>query len=260
MGHEAYRPTPEDMARLKVRREALKVSGDGVFATCQGEGVTAGLPAVFLRLHFCNLTCGKPDGWKCDTQYTWDPAVREFWTEPVDWTPELAAQKIEAAWEEKFPDEGGRRVVVTGGEPLLQQAKVAAVLEHLPGWQAEIETNGTIRPIPELKNCQFNCSPKLTNSGNSRARRYQPEALKHINGLQNSWFKFVASGPGDLKEIDLIAADCQLTPGKILVMPEGQTAQAVEAHAKLLAPGVDERGWQITMRNQLVWYGPKRRT
>src|SRR3989344_1911478 len=83
-----YRPTPEDKARIKILSDMFKVSGDGVFATLQGEGLTtkeggtAGLPVVFLRLHFCNLTCGFPTGWQCDTRYTWNPRMEEFWKQP----------------------------------------------------------------------------------------------------------------------------------------------------------------------------------
>ena len=75
----------------------------GRFAECffsiQGEGATAGVPAVFVRLQGCSVGCG----W-CDTKYSWDPAGgRE---QP------LGALLDEVA---AFPC---RRVVITGGEPL----------------------------------------------------------------------------------------------------------------------------------------------
>ena len=52
------------------------------FYSIQGEGRTVGVPALFLRLQGCNLTCGgkktvltgnKQDGasWRCDTIEVW---------------------------------------------------------------------------------------------------------------------------------------------------------------------------------------------
>lgn len=260
MSAERYIPTKEDIERVRLQRDRLKVSGDGVFATLQGEGVTTGLPSVFLRLHYCNLTCGVPNGWQCDTGYTWDRSKPEFWQEPEDWSCQKTASRIEEAWAEKFGNEEEKRLVITGGEPLIQQTKIAELLEQLPGWGAEIETNGTIMPIPELQACQFNCSPKLENSGNSLRKRYKPEVLRVINNLPKSQFKFVVVEPSDLDEVSRIAEECDLDSEKILIMPEGQTSEQVEVHANRIREAVEARGWKITMRNQLVWFGPKRRT
>lgn len=257
---EIYTPTLEDRQKIRPKASMLKVSGDGVFATFQGEGVTAGEPSVFIRLHYCNLACGKTNGWQCDTGYTWDKDRKDFWTEPEDWVYQDTADKINTAWLDKFGDADNKRVVITGGEPMLQQKKIVELIGLLPDWNVEIETNGTIIPLPELFNCQFNCSPKLENSGNSKNRRYRPEVLKHINDLPNSWFKFVVTKNEDLLEVDSIVGECGLDPQKILIMPEGQTVEEVEEHEISITDEVTKRDWKITMRNQLVWFGPKRRT
>ena len=257
---KAYKPKGTDINRLKPKPDMLKVSGDGVFATLQGEGVTAGKKAVFLRLHYCNLTCGKPTGWQCDTRYTWDVTDKRYWTEPEDWTYSDTAQKINRAWEEKFKDDKNKRLVITGGEPLLQQQKLSELLRLLPDWDIEIETNGTIAPIEKLHNCQINCSPKLANSGNELTKRYKPKVLKAINTLPDSWFKFVVTKPTDLSEVEKIINDCNLNEKKVLIMPEGRTAEEVECHASLVKEEVENRGWNIALRNQLIWYGSKRRT
>lgn len=259
---EAYIPTSTDIQRIKPRADMLKVSGDGVFATLQGEGITAGLPAVFLRLHYCNLACGDSSGWKCDTQYTWDKKTREYWQEPEDWKYDETALRIFQAWDSRFGQNTNyeKRLVITGGEPLLQQRKIARILELIPDWKVEVETNGTISPLLELRDRQFNCSPKLANSGNSLRVRYKPEVLRLINSLPNSWFKFVVVEPKDIEEIDEIVNDCGIDKSKILIMPEGQTAEEVSKHAELLKEEVSARSWRITLRNQLIWFGPKRRT
>lgn len=260
MNHEIYSPTAEDQARLRPRDGFLKVSGDGIFATRQGEGVTAGENAIFLRLQFCNLACGRNGGWICDTGYTWDTRRADYWQEPVDMTFLQVADEASQSWSQSFPDDDDKRIVVTGGEPLLQQRKIASLLSYLPGWTVEIETNGTIAPIRELWGAQFNCSPKLTNSGNSLASRYRPQALKQIAQLPNSWFKFVVVNIGDLDGIQQMANECAIPGEKILVMPEGSTEESVSEHARCLEKDVLEKGWGITMRNQLIWYGPGRRT
>src|SRR6267143_81499 len=40
------------------------------FYSIQGEGATAGLPAIFVRLQGCTVGCA----W-CDTKYSWDPTA-----------------------------------------------------------------------------------------------------------------------------------------------------------------------------------------
>src|SRR3954469_11971282 len=64
----------KDYSRVKMRKDSIKLSGDGTFYTLQGEGPTMGLPCVFVRTHICNLQCV----W-CDAFYTWNPRAEEFW-------------------------------------------------------------------------------------------------------------------------------------------------------------------------------------
>ncbi len=255
-----YQPTDQERLNIKAVTDKFKVSGDGVFATLQGEGSTAGEKAVFLRLHYCNLACGKDGGWACDTTYTWDKRKPEYWQEPFDLSIPEIAQIVANAWEEKFGDDPNNRIVITGGEPLLQQRKIAQLKPLLEGWKFEYETNGTVVPIPELSDDQFNCSPKLANSGNSLRRRYNPAALRTISTLPNSWFKFVVVSPQDFEEIDFIKEDCDLDPSRILIMPEGHTAEQVAQKSAIIAPEVERRNWRLVTRNHLIWFGPKRRT
>lgn len=251
-----FKPTPQQLDRLRTRSGMFKVSGDEVFATFQGEGSTIGQPAVFLRLHFCNLRCS----W-CDTKYTWDNTLPEFWDEPSDWSIVGTTNKINRTWDEKFQTLSQRRLVITGGEPMLQQKKIVELIEHLPDWEVEIETNGTVRPLECLVNkCQFNVSPKLENSGNAKVVRYKPEVLKTYAAIDMAWFKFVVTSPDDFVELDKIVAECKLPTRRIIVMPEGSTQEEVANHAKEILPGLEQRGWRILPRLQLILFGSKRRT
>lgn len=261
-----YSPTKADLCRIGPLKNKLKISGDKIFATRQGEGLTpeeggsVGMQVIFLRLHCCNLACGLEDGWKCDTGYTWDKSRSEYWKEPVDWGYEHTVAEIKKAWSKSFADNANKRLVITGGEPLLQQDKIVELLKLIPDWKIEIETNGTILPRVELSLCQFNCSPKLENSGNDLRLRYKPNVLKHIGSLKNSWFKFVVVNNEDLAEIRSIVEECQLPKQKVLIMPEGHTVSDVELHKLNIHRAVEEEGWRIAIRNQLIWYGTKRRT
>src|SRR5688572_30464582 len=74
--HQKIDPKLVDHAKIKMHPDKIKLSGDGAFYTLQGEGPTMGMPAVFVRLHVCNLKCE----W-CDAWYTWNPDTVEYWTE-----------------------------------------------------------------------------------------------------------------------------------------------------------------------------------
>lgn len=95
------------------------------FRSIQGEGKSQGLPCNFLRLAGCNLRCT----W-CDT-----PASREGGTDKSE-------EEVAAAIG-RLP---GRRLCITGGEPLLQKDELLPLVRrlHKLGYRMEIETNGTI--------------------------------------------------------------------------------------------------------------------
>lgn len=243
---EVYTPTPEEVRKTKMQPDMLKVSGDGVFFSIQGEGRSLGLPSVFLRLHFCNLRCH----W-CDTKYTWDKKSAEFWQESQDWSIEHAVAEIT-----RFPV---KRLIITGGEPLLQQRKVINLLSQIPDWEVEIETAGTISPLTELQEMvQFNVSPKLANSGNSKAARFKADVLRIFNGLPLTSFKFVVQQPEDFAEIDQIVRDCDLNHSKIIIMPEGSTQDEIRKHSLLAVDEVKARGWRLLPRLHIALWGAGR--
>ena len=102
-----------------------------IFHSIQGEGASQGATCVFLSLAGCNLACS----W-CDTAYSWDG------TSPVvKLSPEEAATAVL-----RYPC---RRLVLTGGEPLVQQKALPGLLRLLPKHFVEMETNGTILPDEE---------------------------------------------------------------------------------------------------------------
>jgi 7-carboxy-7-deazaguanine synthase len=211
--------------------------------TWQGEGPSAGQLAVFVRLGRCNLDCH----W-CDTAYTWD-ATR------YDLDAELHPMSLAGVWRIVRGIDASL-VVITGGEPLLQQQRITGLAQMCreDGRRIEIETNGTIVPRNSLLDLvdQFNVSPKLANSGIPARRRIKAAALTVLASSGRSVFKFVVRESADLQEITDLERKFALRP--IWVMPEGDSAQQVLATAKLLATPVLSRGWNLTLRMQsLIW-------
>jgi 7-carboxy-7-deazaguanine synthase len=96
-----------------------------IFRSIQGEGRSQGYPCTFVRLGGCNLRCT----W-CDTRYAQ--------TGGEDLEEQEIIRNIEAL--------GGRRLCITGGEPLLQGQQLLPLVRTMwkKGYILEIETNGTI--------------------------------------------------------------------------------------------------------------------
>jgi organic radical activating enzyme len=209
--------------------------------TLQGEGPSAGARAGFVRLGRCSLDCS----W-CDTAYSWDWRRYDPAVELHETTVDAIAAQVDAM---DVP-----LVVVTGGEPLLQQRALVELLRRLPGRRVEVETNGIHPPDAALveRVHAFNVSPKLANSGIERRRRYRPDVLRAFVATGRAVFKFVVCTPGDLDEVDAMVAECALEP--VWVMPEGTDAASVVARLRALADAVVARGWHLTPRlHVLLW-------
>lgn len=109
-----------------------KDTGDGttlrvqdIFPTVQGEGPLAGTPAVFVRLAGCNLRC-----FFCDTDF------ESNYDNVIDY--ERVAQIVANCCH--------RLVVLTGGEPLLQNVVPLIARLQRNGHKIQIETAGTVWP------------------------------------------------------------------------------------------------------------------
>ena len=215
--------------------------------TLQGEGPSAGSAAVFVRLSRCNLACS----W-CDTPYTWD------WTrfDPATESRPRTVAEV-AGWVLGQP---AGLVVITGGEPLLQQPPLVDLVDQLTGAgrRVEVETNGTRVPDPRLvaSGARFNVSPKLTHCGMPEHRRIVPAALVALAGTGQATFKFVAREPRDLDEVADLVRRFGLAP--VWVMPEGSTGEAVVGGAKALAEEVIARGWGLSLRLHVLLWGDTR--
>lgn len=225
----------------------LNISED--FYSVQAEGDSTGVPAYFIRLKGCNLSCGisskqiidiKRAGkgniphetfigdlhesgkatWTCDSALVWLFGDAKPFEYLVDrWKEQNVLDNI---------IKGKTHLVWSGGEPTVHQNKIVDFLnwfqEQYPHAELynEVETNGTITMTDEFsdKMHQINCSVKLQNSGMSKERRIKRDALNKIIAHPNYWFKFVVSLEEDLIEIkNDFVNEFDIEHKRILMMP-----------------------------------------
>lgn len=151
-------PTTGRLMTLTAPPPALIVS-DIVGPVLRGEGPSLGRRCTTIRLGGCNLACS----W-CDSPQDWDGSR-------FDLSAELSHRLVRNVADDALAG-GEGLVVITGGEPLRQQAQEGwpALLHLLAGVEVEVETNGTYLPSDDSLRgvTRFVVSPKLANSGARR--------------------------------------------------------------------------------------------
>lgn len=230
-----------------------------IFASLQGEGPSMGRPCAFVRLSRCNLACV----W-CDTPYTWhftgDNRPHRSGTAHDRAVNQVTLSEKEVA--ERIAALGMDRLVITGGEPLLQAPALARMVEHLPAMAVEIETNGTVAPSPALyaQVGQYNVSPKLAHSGNPAELALLPERLSQWAADPRAFFKFVISAPGDLGEVLDLQQRHAIPSSRIFLMAEGTDAATLHERELWLAPLCIEHGLSLSKRLHIHLFGDTRGT
>jgi len=227
-----------------------------IFYTLQGEGVSCGQPAIFVRLSNCNLSCI----W-CDTPYTWNfEKVKSDHPEKYvkqNQQTQLSVDELRKTINE-FPEHA--ILVITGGEPMLQQKEIIELIYGgiLNVDRIEIETNGTIVPNAELfPHCNFNVSLKLSNAGMLPEKRIRPAAVQAYVQA-NSVFKFVVDTPQDLDEIQRIIDRFDIDNSRVWLMPQGRTVEELNSKLEWLAAICIENGYNLTHRLHVQTWGAKR--
>src|ERR1700754_4314448 len=120
-----------------------------LFKTLQGEGAQAGRAAVFCRFAGCNLWSGREQDRPeavcrfCDTDFVGTDGTGGGKFGSAD----ALGAAVDAAW---LGDPGGKLVVCTGGEPLLQLDADLIAAFHARGFAVAVETNGTLTPPPGI--------------------------------------------------------------------------------------------------------------
>lgn len=152
--------------------ESLYVTS--MFFTLQGEGPYAGMPALFIRLAKCNLNCSFCDTFFDDGDWMTFKEIRskayhticDYWNKQGKPVPEWVLPK--GTLIPMFPK---IVLVITGGEPMLQQNLSEFFMYSLDLFGTiQIESNGTVnQSVPDY--VTLVCSPKCSEK-NGKAVKY----------------------------------------------------------------------------------------
>jgi 7-carboxy-7-deazaguanine synthase len=219
-----------------------------VFHSVQGEGLLVGVPSVFFRTSYCNLRCV----W-CDSPYTsWSPEDRDI-------SVEEASRVIRAY--------GCRHVVVTGGEPFIQQRELAELCALLDaaGHHITIETNATIY-VP-VRAHLISMSPKLASSNPPKtarlfavheSKRIAPDVIRAFLNNYPCQVKFVVDAPDDLEEIGELVRRVPIPEDAVVLMPQGRDAAEARQRLPWLAEACKQTGYRLSPRLHLDIWGARR--
>lgn len=224
-----------------------------IFYSIQGEGELMGVPSVFVRTSGCDLRC-----WFCDTPYTsWKPEGDEM---PVD---EIVFDVLE---------HGAKHVVITGGEPMLNQFEMITLTRELAheNQHITIETTGRHSIDPKDLFCDLmSMSPKFASSTPSfekspswsqlhEKRRWDEKSRKNFR-FNRTWFphqvKFVMSSRDDMAEILPIVEEFSIEPERVFLMPEGITSKAIRDKADWVVSLCKEHGFRYCPRLHIDLWG-----
>jgi len=227
--------------------------------TIQGEGKSAGMPTMFLRMAQCNLACTY-----CDTPYTWNWFGTSF-QHPEKYNRKKEVHDMSRTDVVDVLKKNGpniKSLVITGGEPMLQQDEVIELLRLLKadGYRVEIETNGTVEPNSEFMELidQINCSPKTSNSGfdNRPTMRERSKALKKLASSDKTYFKFVVNGRSDLTEIKELIFKYGMI--NVYLMAEGSTREEQYLLTDEIMKICRENNFHFSPRLQVLYWNRTR--
>jgi len=165
-----------------------------IFSSVQGEGLLVGSPCTFIRLAGCNVGCSF-----CDTPdaLTTNGAMRLFVPDILFAIPEHT-----------------NHIVITGGEPTLQDLRPLTEELNKKGYFTQLETSG----FNSLQGATFShvtWSPKV--AVNYEASPDVVSAAREI--------KLVIDQPVEPSLVDYIYHLLGLTDAPILLMPEGKMGE-----------------------------------
>jgi hypothetical protein len=114
----------------------------------------------------------------------------------------------------------------------------------------EVETNGTISPHPALleRVNQWNVSPKLENSGQSRKRRLKASALQVLGGHPGAWLKLVVQCDADVREAGELVRHLAWPKERVLLMAQAARREELLARTPWLLEASAKAGFAASPR------------
>jgi len=172
---------------------------ESIYYSLNGEGVHALIPSAIVRLQGCNLKCT----W-CDTAYSLDP------TKGTEMSVESVLEAVSAVCAHP------RWVLLTGGEPLLQELELLKLVKELKrrGIKIEVETNGSFEaPIWWKLVDSWSADIKCPSSG-----MYGRSLLSWLDTRERDQVKFVVANEEDLECVRSILVSHYIAP-TVLISP-----------------------------------------
>ena len=158
-----------------------------IFYSIDGEGLTAGQLAIFIRLSGCNMNCSY-----CDTKYALKKTSGTYMS--ID---EILVE---------ISNYNCKNITLTGGEPLLFKESSDLIEKLLEkGYKVNIETNGSIDITKYLGKCLITMDYKLPSSNMEKYMN-----LSNLENLtENDVLKFVTQ-ESDFDKIEEILKSYKL--------------------------------------------------
>lgn len=238
-------PTP---TTRRARREP-KVNINETFGpTIQGEGRMAGRLCSFLRTSGCNLACS----W-CDTPYTWD---WDRFNKADESHPTTIPALVELT--KDLPG----RLVISGGEPLMQASGLAAFMHALrevkPSIEFDLETNGTRKlGLTEGLWSTISCSPKVISSAGQVGGPVDPRVIDPTI-MEVADFKFVVRDAYDLHDVLDWLETTTITPDRVWLMPEGTDHATLTMRTPFVMNSAVEHGFNFSTRMHVYGWADAR--
>lgn len=200
-----------------VSLDSITLPVNELFYSLQGEGVQSGIPAVFVRLSGCNLSCSY-----CDTQFD-------------RFVPYTLSQLLHGA--QQFP---AKHIIWTGGEPTLHLTDAVVDFFRRHGYRQSIETNGT-NPVPRGLDW-VTCSPK--------PESYELLAANFPSGLNEIRWPLSAESPAPWPIESLPRADFYCVSP--IVEPQDTTYPPLSALKRCIDFVLSHPQWRLSLQQHKV--------
>lgn len=206
-----------------------------VFDSIDGEGITAGCLATFIRLAGCNIRCRY-----CDTPYALDKKMGKPMRlcEIMDHVRRI----------------GNDRITITGGEPLFA-TDIYFLIKELAekGYKVNVETNGTI-PIIQAMPCMYTLDYKTISSG-MNSWMY----MENIDLLRANDVLKIVCKESDFEDIENMLSEYKPSCSVFLspIFGEIEPAKLVDFAKRLREHDVCDVRVQIQL-HKIIWDAEKR--
>jgi len=207
-----------------------------LFETIQGEGSFTGQPSIFLRLQGCPVGCS----W-CDTKHTWEIQLDDQVStsnmvnkprESDHWASLTIEEILNVFVEQKYQ---AKHVVITGGEPCMEDLTPLCNALESSGYSCQVETSGTFE-IRVSEACWVTVSPKINMKGGYKilqSAMHRANEIKHPIATENH-----------VDEIKALLAEHGVEDKQVFLQPISQKQRATELAIKTCI----ENNWRLSIQ------------